>query len=420
MSVARYTVSFALRQINGHSKGASHLLTSCRVLPTVSIYPARNNSFFRHEDNDRLWASVTGVSNTGKKKGRGKKQRSIINLHRGQIIGEGRAGMVWPGLTSETKRGDEIVKRSQHGPKQEYFDNIIKQRGAKQTFRSVKLMPLQRGWTGTTRAGTRSYPPDPVGDYDFEGFETRILQLKKVTNTSGTVKAVFRFSAMVVVGNKNGIGGYAVAKAKKWDAAVRKATNQAAQRLQYLHRYEGHTLNHNFFSQQTATKVYAFRKEEGYGLVCHRCLKTICDTIGVHNMYAKVEGSTKNIQNLTKAFFNGLREQETHQELADRLKLHVVEIRKEHDYLPVVVASPSDGEVTKEPPPKEELNFETLYFDGKMSLQKGKKRPFYAENEGHKRAERHRRMLRIQRKARHERMIYELEPPIMPKESEDS
>lgn len=112
--------------------------------------------------------------------------------------------------------------------------------------------------------------------------------------------------------------------------------------------------------------------------------------------------------------------QETHQELADRLKLHVVEIRKEHDYLPVVVASPSDGEVTKEPPPKEELNFETLYFDGKMSLQKGKKRPFYAENEGHKRAERHRRMLRIQRKARHERMIYELEPPIMPKESEDS
>lgn len=103
--------------------------------------------------------------------------------------------MVWPGLTSETKRGDEIVKRSQHGPKQEYFDNIIKQRGAKQTFRSVKLMPLQRGWTGTTRAGTRSYPPDPVGD-------CKLLTQNQASGNRFKVKNVLRNMLQNVHRNK--------------------------------------------------------------------------------------------------------------------------------------------------------------------------------------------------------------------------
>ena len=47
----------------------------------------------------------------------------------------------------------------------------------------------------------------------------------------------------------------------------------------------------------------------GSGLTCHRALKTICEVIGITDLSAKVEGSTTNIQNLTKAFFNGLQKQ---------------------------------------------------------------------------------------------------------------
>lgn len=44
---------------------------------------------------------------------------------------------------------------------------------------------------------------------------------------------------------------------------------------------------------------------EGYGLVCHRAIRTICQVVGITDLYAKVEGSC-NIQNMTKAFFLGL------------------------------------------------------------------------------------------------------------------
>lgn len=48
---------------------------------------------------------------------------------------------------------------------------------------------------------------------------------------------------------------------------------------------------------------------EGYGLKCHRVIKTMCEIIGIKDLYVKTEGRTANIQNVTKAFFRGLMEQ---------------------------------------------------------------------------------------------------------------
>jgi len=47
---------------------------------------------------------------------------------------------------------------------------------------------------------------------------------------------------------------------------------------------------------------------EGYGLVCHRALKTCCEVIGIKDLHAKVEGPT-NLQHIIKAFFIGLLQQ---------------------------------------------------------------------------------------------------------------
>lgn len=92
------------------------------------------------------------------------------------------------------------------------------------------------------------------------------------------------------------------------------------------------------------------------------------------------------------------------------MKLHVVEQRAENDFMPVVLASPSDGVVSKTPLPIEESNFEWHYFDGKLQYVK-KKRPFFIHFKSHKRAERARSMLKVQLAARRERMLYDLEPP---------
>lgn len=46
----------------------------------------------------------------------------------------------------------------------------------------------------------------------------------------------------------------------------------------------------------------------GYGLVCHRAIRTVCEVLGIKDLYAKVEGSI-NVQNITKALFDGLSKQ---------------------------------------------------------------------------------------------------------------
>ena len=47
----------------------------------------------------------------------------------------------------------------------------------------------------------------------------------------------------------------------------------------------------------------------GAGIKAHRAIKTMCQVIGINDLFAKVEGGKRNVQNMTKALFNGLRDQ---------------------------------------------------------------------------------------------------------------
>lgn len=47
----------------------------------------------------------------------------------------------------------------------------------------------------------------------------------------------------------------------------------------------------------------------GYGLVCHRAIKTLCGLIGIKDMHAKVEGNTKNYLSIVRGFVRLLNEQ---------------------------------------------------------------------------------------------------------------
>ncbi len=79
----------------------------------------------------------------------------------------------------------------------------------------------------------------------------------------------------------------------------------ASTRLLYFNRYEDRTLFHNFYEEYYFTKLYAEKKPKGYGLVCHRVIKKICELVGIKDLYCKLEGS-RNHKNITKAFLSGL------------------------------------------------------------------------------------------------------------------
>ncbi|KAL5008279.1 hypothetical protein ScPMuIL_013860 [Solemya velum] len=384
------------------------------LAPTVcgtSHVQTRNYSFFTKLTANEIWQGVSGVSNAGRKRGRGKRGsgRRQVDLNRGQVHGEGRGGMVWPGLNAPVMKGRELVKIRKEAPNQQRIEELQKLRDKSSKFRQSKIPALQRGWTGAKFPGRSIGPPDPIGDYKFDGFDTRILEFKMVTNMTGNLGRKQKFSCFVVTGNQKGLAGYALGKAPNARAAMRKARNRAGQVLHYIERYEDHTVFHNFHTKERQTSIFVKKKEKGFGVVCHRALKTICEVIGIDDLYCQVEGSTKNIQNLTKAFFAGLINQETHQELADRLKLNVVEFRKETDFVPRIVASPTcEARDTLEK--DENLDFENLYYGGKLEYYKKKPAPFYKKLPCYKWKQVSMHKSRNQRSAQLQRLALGIEP----------
>lgn len=326
------------------------------------------------------------MSNAGKKRGRGKGLGKITakNLNRGQVIGIGKSNMVWPGLNAPILKGKEVVEMRQLPPDPDHEKKLIKLRDEMGGFRMLRLSSLERGWSGNKAPGRSIGPPDSIGEDTFEGFDTKVLEFKTVTNMSGTAGRKKRLSAFVLTGNRNGLAGYALAKAPEGKSALRKAKNRAAQRLMYIELFNGHTIFHNFYAKYGRTKVFVHKKPKGYGLVCHRALKTICEIIGIKDMYAKVEGNTKNIKNLTRAFFEGLLHQKTHQQLADETGLNVVEFRKETDFFPRVIASPrvikTPQETTSAPP--DALNYGEYVSEGRVALRKKRWPRFYIDSPG--------------------------------------
>ncbi|XP_076442988.1 small ribosomal subunit protein uS5m-like [Babylonia areolata] len=372
----------------------------------------RNASLFGKLTSDDLWGGVYGVSNAGRKRGRAKRGSKKIDLNKGQIVGVGKDNIVWPGLNAPVVKGREMIGIKPLPPDPERENKIREIRDKGSQFRRFKTPALQRGWTGAKRAGTSIGPPDPVGDYKFEGFDTRVLEFKLVTNMTGNLGRKQRFSSFVVTGNKNGLAGFALAKAPNGSASLRKAKNMAAQRLQYIERYRDHTVFHNFYTKEKQTALYVYKAAKGKGLTCHRAIRTMCEVIGIEDLSAKVEGSTSNIQNITKALFAGLQKQETHQELADRAKLNVVEFRSEMDNIPIVVARPKEGQTALEGIKEEGFDFENLYYRGKVPLTKPKRDPFYYKLKSWRIKKRFLMKMRNQKQAQLEREALGLEPSL--------
>lgn len=71
--------------------------------------------------------------------------------------------------------------------------------------------------------------------------------------------------------------------------------------------------------------------------------------------------------------------QKTPEEMAEEKKLHLVEICKENNYYPTVIASPKECRKAEEIPKNEILDFTQYCYDGKVVLKKKKRPPFYSE-----------------------------------------
>ena len=112
----------------------------------------------------------------------------------------------------------------------------------------------------------------------------------------------FGFAALVVVGDNKGRVGFGTGKAREVPEAIKKATDQAKNKLIRIPLKEGRTIHHDVKGRHGASKVILRSAPPGTGIIAGGPMRAVFETLGVQDVVAKSVG-TSNPHNMIKATF---------------------------------------------------------------------------------------------------------------------
>lgn len=154
---------------------------------------------------------------------------------------------------------------------------------------------------------------------DPQGIDLNERVVEKAVNRTAKVMRGgrrFSFSALVVVGNDNGIVGFGYGKAADVPSAVEKARSNARKKLQKV-MIEGDTIPHVVNGRFGASKVLLKPAVQGTGVIACPTVRAVLEMAGIKNILTKSLGSNNPI-NLVKATMDGLEQLVTKEEAAKR------------------------------------------------------------------------------------------------------
>ncbi|ESL04308.1 ribosomal protein S5 [Catonella morbi ATCC 51271] len=142
----------------------------------------------------------------------------------------------------------------------------------------------------------------------------------KVVAIKRVVKVVkggrnMRFSALVVVGDKNGRVGAGLGKAAEIPEAIRKGKEDAIKNMVSLPIDENGSVPHDFIGKFGSAEVLLKRAPDGTGVIAGGPARNVLELAGYRNIRTKSLGSN-NKQNVVLATINGLSKLKTPEEFA--------------------------------------------------------------------------------------------------------
>jgi len=131
----------------------------------------------------------------------------------------------------------------------------------------------------------------------------RLVAINRVTKVTKGGRT-FSFSAIVVVGNENGIVGWGLGKASEVTAAIAKGVDAAKKNLVQLPVIKG-TIPHEQEAKFGGAKVLLRPARSGTGVKAGGAMRAVLESVGIHDILAKSQGSS-NPHNLVKATMKAL------------------------------------------------------------------------------------------------------------------
>jgi small subunit ribosomal protein S5 len=136
-----------------------------------------------------------------------------------------------------------------------------------------------------------------------DDFEEAIVKIGRVTKVAKGGRR-FRFTALVVVGDKKGTVGFGVGKAKEVPDAIKKALDDAFKSLIKV-KLHGTTINHDIEHKYNSSKILLKPASEGTGLIAGGAARPVLELSGITDIIAKSLGSN-NPNNLVQATIEAL------------------------------------------------------------------------------------------------------------------
>ena len=115
--------------------------------------------------------------------------------------------------------------------------------------------------------------------------EEKVVGIQRVTKVTKGGRT-FSFSAIVVVGDQNGVVGYGLGKAKEVTLAITKATDNAKKQLIKIPVLKG-TIPHEQYGKYSGSSVFMRPASSGTGVIAGGAMRAIMDCVGVKDILSK-------------------------------------------------------------------------------------------------------------------------------------
>ena len=154
--------------------------------------------------------------------------------------------------------------------------------------------------------------------------QDKVVTIKRVTKVVKGGRN-FRFTALVVVGDRNGHVGAGLGKAAEIPEAIRKGKEDAMKNLVNVALDENNSIPHDFVGKFGSASVLLKKAPKGTGVIAGGPARAVIDLAGIKNIYTKSLGSN-NKQNVVLATIDGLKNIKSPEEVAKKRGKAVAEV----------------------------------------------------------------------------------------------